>query len=68
MSVWRRTVEMALFEISSSMKPYPSAFRARTGKSRPVIGLFEPTNLDEVFNNIFNFTNHLCRKALGFQT
>ena len=49
---WRNTVELVLFEISNSMKPYSSGFHAYTGKSRPAIGLFEATNLDEVSNRI----------------
>ena len=31
---WRNTVEVVLFEISNSMKPYPSVLHARTSKSR----------------------------------
>ena len=33
-----------------SMKRYPSVFHACASKLRPVIGFFEPTNLDEVSN------------------
>ena len=36
------TVETVLFEISNSMKPYPSAFHAHTSKLRLVTGFFEP--------------------------
>ena len=39
---WRNTVEVVLFEISNSMKPYPSVFYAYTSTWRPVIGLLEP--------------------------
>ena len=35
---WRRTVETALFEISISMKPYPSVFHAYIDNMRSVIG------------------------------
>ena len=49
---WRNTVEIVLFEISSSMKPSPSFVHARTSKLRPVICLFGPRNLDEVSNRI----------------
>ena len=49
---WPNTVETVLFEISNSMKPYPSVVHAYTSKSRPAIGFFEPTNLDEVSNRI----------------
>ena len=49
---WRNTVEIVLFEISNSMKPYPSAVHACTSKLRPVIVLFEPNDLDEVSNRI----------------
>ena len=48
----RNTVEIVLFEISTSMKPYPSAFHANTSKLRLVIGFFEPTDIDEVSNRI----------------
>ena len=40
---WRNTVEIVLFEISNSMKPYPSVFHSYTNNTRPVIGFFEPT-------------------------
>ena len=33
------TVETVLFEISNSMKPYPSVFRAYTSKLRLAIGI-----------------------------
>ena len=49
---WRIPVEIVLFEISNSMKPYPSVFHAYTSKMRPAIGFFEPRNLDEVSNRI----------------
>ena len=31
---WRNTVEPVLFDISSSMKPYPSAFQVYTSNLR----------------------------------
>ena len=34
---WRNTVELVLFEISNSMKPYPSVFHAYTSNMGPVI-------------------------------
>ena len=49
---WRNTVEIVLFEIANSMKPYPSVYHAYTSKLRPAIVLFEPTNLDEVSDRI----------------
>ena len=50
---WQNTVEIVLFEISNSMKPYPSAFHAYTNKSRPVIRFSEPKqHIDEVSNHI----------------
>ena len=53
---WRNTVEMVLFEISNSMKPYPSIFHAYVSQLRPAIVFFEPsdlaTDLDEVSNCI----------------
>ena len=39
---WRNTVEIVLFEISNSMKPYPSVFHTYTSTLRPAIGLFDP--------------------------
>ena len=33
---WRNTVETVLFEVSNSMKPYPSVFHACTSQLRPV--------------------------------
>ena len=52
--LWRplRTVEIVLFEISNSMKPYPSVLHAYISRWRPVTGFFEPRNLDEVSNCI----------------
>ena len=47
---WRNTVEIELFEISNSMKPYPSVVHAYTSEMGPVIGLFEPNEFDEVSN------------------
>ena len=52
MSGWRNTAEIVLFEISNSLKPYPSFFRAYIGKSRPVIGFSEQKKLIEVSNRI----------------
>ena len=52
MSGWRNTAEIVLFEISNSLKPYPSFFRAYIGKSRPVIGFSEQKQLIEVSNRI----------------
>jgi hypothetical protein len=49
---WRNTAEIVLFEISNSLKPYPSAFLAYIGKSRPVIGFSEPNKFIEVSNRI----------------
>ena len=40
MGGWRNTVEIVLFEISNSMKPYPSVFHADTNNMRPVIVSF----------------------------
>ena len=37
---WRKTVEVVLFEVSNSMKPYPSVFQAHKSKLRPVIFSF----------------------------
>ena len=48
----RSTVEIVLFEISNSMKPYPSVFHACTNRLRPVKGFVEPNKLDEVSNRI----------------
>ena len=39
---WRNTVEIVLFEISNSMKPYPFVAHTYTSELRSVIGLFEP--------------------------
>ena len=36
---WRDTVEMVPFEISNSMKPYPSVIHAYTSKMKPMIGI-----------------------------
>ena len=47
---WRNTVELMLFEISNSMKPYPSVSQACTSKPRPVIGFSEPNQFDEASN------------------
>ena len=48
----RNAVELVLFEISSSMKLYPSVFHAYTSNLRPTIVVFEPTNLDGASNRI----------------
>ena len=34
---WRNSVEIVLFEISNSMRAYPSAFHAYTNQLRPAI-------------------------------
>ena len=49
---WRNTVEAVLFEISNSMKPYPSVCHAYINYLRPVICLFKPKHLDELSNRI----------------
>ena len=49
---WRNTVEIVLFEISNSMKPYPSVVYAYTNKMRAVTGCLEPKHLDKVSNRI----------------
>ena len=50
---WWNTVEIViLLEISNSMKPYPSALRAYTDRSRPLISLSEPRN-DEICPTVF---------------
>ena len=51
-SGWRNTVEIVLFDISNSLKPYPPGFLAYTSKMRPVIGFSEPAKLIEVSNRI----------------
>ena len=57
---WRKTVELVLFGISNSMKPYPSAFHAYTGNC-----CFEPKKLDEVSNRILPTSHYfsLCSAA-----
>ena len=52
---WRNTVDLVLFEISISMKPHPSIVHAYTINMKPVIGLFEPTYVDEVSDRIWNY-------------
>ena len=50
---WRNTVEVVLFEISNSMKPYPSVVHAYTGKLEPVIGFcLSRRKLEEVSTRI----------------
>ena len=49
---WRERLEREPFEISNSMRPYPSVFHAYTSKLRPVIFVFEPNNLDEASSRI----------------
>ena len=44
MRSWRNTVEIVLFEISNSMKPYPSVVHAYTSKLRPVICCLSQNN------------------------
>ena len=41
---WRNTVEVVLFEISNSMKPYPCVLHAYTSKLRPVTGFLSQIN------------------------
>ena len=41
---WQNTVEIVLFDISNSMKPYASVFHAYTSKLRPVIILLSQTD------------------------
>ena len=40
---WRDAAEVALFEISNSMKRYPSVFHAHTGKLEPAIVVSDPS-------------------------
>ena len=49
---WRNTVEIVLFEISKSMKPYPPDFMHIPAILEPVMGSFEPQKFDEVSNGI----------------
>ena len=42
---WRNAVEVVLFEISNSMKPYPYVFHAYTSTLRPVIGFVDPITI-----------------------
>ena len=49
---WRNTAEAVLFEISNSMKPYPSVSHAYINQLRPVICLFKPKHFDELSNRI----------------
>ena len=44
---WRNTVEIVLFDISNSMKPYPRVFYYN-GKLKSVICSFEPQQFEEV--------------------
>ena len=41
-----------LFEISNSIKPYPSVVRAYISKLKPVTSFFELKNLDEASNRL----------------
>ena len=43
---WRNTVELALFEISNSTRPYISAFRACTSTSRLLYFVWAQEQLD----------------------
>ena len=52
LSGWRNTVELVVFEISNSKKPYPSVSHAHTSELRPAIVCFWPKKLDEVSNRI----------------
>ena len=45
--------EVVLFEISNSMKPYPSAFHACTSKLRPVIVCFSSRRISMRFPTVF---------------
>ena len=56
---WRNTVDIVLFEISNSMKPYPSV-HAYSSKMGPVIGFFEPRNVDEVSNGVWYLSTCVC--------
>ena len=58
-------VEIILFEISNSTTPYPSVFLACTNQLRPVIVLFDPTQLDEVSNHI-RPTSHTDHAICGW--
>ena len=49
---WRNTVEIILFEISNSMKPYPSVFHAYANELRLVMAPLEPNTLDEASNRV----------------
>ena len=48
----RKTVELLLFEISNSMKTYPSVFHAYTSQLRPAIAFFMPKHIKKVSNRI----------------
>ena len=50
---WRNTVELVLFEISISMKPFPSVCHAYTSKLRPMIGLCLSQNISVRFPTVF---------------
>ena len=69
---WRSTVEIVLFDISNSMKPYPPVFHAYTSKWRPVTGFFEPQAFDYISNRIPPTSHlwlpaevHALRRTLG---
>ena len=49
---WRSTVEIVMFEISNSMKPYPSVFSCIYRRVEARDMFFEPQHLDEVSNRI----------------
>ena len=40
---WQNTVEIVLFEISNSMKPYPSVFHTYINHVRPMVGFLSQT-------------------------
>ena len=51
------------------MKPYPSFFHAYTSQVRPVIGFFDPANLDKVSNRIRPTSQwSRCRPVAGHGT
>ena len=58
LSGWRNTVEIVLFDISNSLKPYPPCFLAYTSRLKPVLGFSEQKQLIEVSNRI-RPTSHL---------
>ena len=49
-----------LFEISNSMKPYPTVVHAYVGSVEPVTGFTEPQPFDEVSNRTPPTSQHRC--------